>query len=64
MIQEEGHIEIGRNTHTWASDKIFNASSAANFWGDSTCLITHVPLHPHLQFEHLENVLLELTDLE
>lgn len=50
MMQEEGHIEVGRNTHTGASAKNFNASSAANFWGDSTCLITHAPLHPHLQF--------------
>lgn len=51
---QKSHIKVGRDTHTVASVKTFNASSAANFLSDSICLISCVPFHPHHWSYHLK----------
>lgn len=61
-MQKKGHTEVGRGTHTVVSAKTFNASSAANFLGDSIFLISYALLHPHPQ-SYLKNVTLALKRL-
>lgn len=39
---QKSHMEVGRDTHTVASAKTSNASSAANFLSDYIYLISYV----------------------
>ena len=59
---QKSHMEVGRDTHTVASAKTFNASSAADFLSDSIYLISYVLLQSHHWSHNLHIVMLALKN--